>query len=175
MIWPEGSNWLTPTLNFFNIWGEKNREREEDAQAEEELGHLLVSPGATEASEKVGTFPSFPPSSGLAPGKTIKQEHLTSASHFSFPNRTVLPDARGALHSEDPKSSFPPYMRNLLSLRWPLSHSMDTASDGSLIFPGGGLFQQVGYAIKERSGTHVGDMDRILGLQQLALSFDPAA
>lgn len=81
--------------------GEKERDRGEESGADEVLGYSL----AREVNEKMDKCHSHPPRSGLAPD-SYKQELLMSSSRPAF--QITLCSLHGVLHSEDPRSLFPP-------------------------------------------------------------------
>lgn len=105
-----------------------------------------------ELSENLGRFHSSPPSSGLAPGKVIKQEHLASTSCSSL-GITLCSLMPMEFYSQKSLRVHVYPEGRILSIRWPLSHSADTTSHGVSLFRGVAYFKQSGYALKERVET----------------------
>lgn len=167
-IWPAGYGLLVPTLNCLNAWREKKRGRGKKTQTGEEPGHHWPLQELREVSKAVGKCHSFPPSSGLAPGKMIKQEHLASASQFSFPNHTVLREVMEFYAQKGPGVNFHPAWRSPSPWGGHLATTW-IPSVAEVLY-----FQEVTYSskwdiiIKEREKEN-----RTLGLELFTLSADP--
>lgn len=162
------AGWLWFACSYFKLsqclaWEEEGeRKKDPDWRG---AGTSLASAGAKKA---VGKCHSFPPSSGLAPGKMIKQEHLASASQFSFPNHTVLREVMEFYAQKGPGVNFHPAWKSPSPWGGHLATTW-IPSVAEVLY-----FQEVTYSskwdiiIKEREKEN-----RTLGLELFTLSADP--